>query len=83
MLAITNIFGIKTLHKLNIEILTVKDFVELQYADKVKYFRLFYIKTNLSFLSSDFNAFSKVSAFESISCKNNCLISAIELTDLS
>ena len=45
MLQITKILGIKTLFKLKINIISVKEFAEKDYNERIKYFRIFYIKT--------------------------------------
>lgn len=45
MLQLTKILGIKTLFKLKLPIISVKEFCEKDYNNRVKYFRLFYIKT--------------------------------------
>lgn len=49
MLCLCKIFGIKTLHKLNIEIISTSDFISYNYLDRVKYFRMFYIKVHSLF----------------------------------
>ena len=45
MLQLTKILGIKTLVKLKLNIMSVKEFCEMNYNERVKYFRFFYIKT--------------------------------------
>jgi len=49
MLSLCKIFGLKTLHKLNIEIISVSEFWDYNYLDRVKYFRLFYNRCNSLF----------------------------------
>lgn len=45
MLQVTKDLGIKTLIKLDVNIITVKKFLEYEYNEKVKYLRSFYIRT--------------------------------------
>ena len=45
MLQVTKILGIKILFKLKLNIITVKEFYNIKYSERVNYFRLFYIKT--------------------------------------
>ena len=45
MLQVTKDLGIKTLIKLDVNVITVKKFLEYEYNEKVKYFRSFYIRT--------------------------------------
>lgn len=45
MLQLTKLLGIKTLSKLKLDIISVKEFCQKDYNERVKYFRLFYIKT--------------------------------------
>lgn len=49
MINLCKIFGIKTLHKLNIEIISISEFKSYTYLDRVKYFRLFYIRIHSLF----------------------------------
>ena len=49
MLTLCKIIGLKTLHKLNIEIISVSDFWDYSYLDRVKYFRIFYNRSNSLF----------------------------------
>lgn len=45
MLQVTKDLGIKTLIKLDVNIITVRKFLEYEYSEKVKYIRSFYIRT--------------------------------------
>lgn len=49
LLQLVEIFKLKLLNKLNIEIITVSDFKNMEYLKKVEYFRIFYNKTNIIF----------------------------------
>lgn len=49
MLSLCKIIGLKTLYKLNIEIISVSEFFNYCYLDRVKYFRLFYNRSKSLF----------------------------------
>ena len=49
MLKLCKIFGVQTLHKLKINIITVSDFKNFNYLERVQYFRIFYIRVNSLF----------------------------------
>lgn len=51
MLSLCKTIGLKTLYKLNIEIISVSEFFNYCYLDRVKYFRLFYNRSNSLFKS--------------------------------
>ena len=49
LIELSKIFKLDTLIKLNVEVITVRDFEEFKYNDKIEYFKNFYSKTNLIF----------------------------------
>lgn len=49
LIELCKIFKLDTLTKLNVEVISVRDFEELSYIDKIEYFKKFYSKTNLIF----------------------------------
>ena len=49
LIELCKIFKLDTLIKLNVEVISIRDFEELSYIDKIEYFKKFYSKTNLIF----------------------------------
>ena len=49
LIELSKIFKLDTLIKLNVEVITVRDFEEFKFNDKIEYFKNFYSKTNLIF----------------------------------
>jgi len=46
LLQLVKVYTLKILENLNIKIITINDFLSLDYIDRVNYFKIFYVKTN-------------------------------------